>query len=78
IALIADVHYGISVDKAELDRICAEISAASPSIVVLCGDIVDENTSKQGMAEVFDSLGGIKTEFGVYYVFGNHDRQLYA
>ena len=78
VALIADVHYGVSIDKAELARICAEISAASPSIVVLCGDIVDENTSKQGMADVFGALGGINSEFGVFYVFGNHDRQLYA
>lgn len=78
VALIADVHYGISVDKTELGRICAEISASSPSMVVLCGDIVDENTTMQGMTEVFDAFGGISAEFGVFYVFGNHDRQLYA
>lgn len=78
VALISDVHYGISIDGAELDRICDEISAAYPSVVVLCGDIVDESTTADGMREVFDTLGSIKSEFGVFYVYGNHDRQLYS
>lgn len=78
IALIADVHYGISVDGAELARICSEISAKNADVVVLCGDIVDENTSDAGMREVFSLLGGIDSTYGVYYVYGNHDRQLYA
>lgn len=78
IALVSDVHYGVSVDDEELYRICAEISAAKPSIVVLCGDIVDENTTADGMRTVFDAFGSIKSEFGVFYVYGNHDRQLYS
>lgn len=78
VALIADVHFGVSVDKDGLLRICDEVSAKKPDIVVLCGDIVDENTTKQGMRDVFSALGGIESEFGVFYVYGNHDRQLYT
>ncbi|MCH5162295.1 MAG: metallophosphoesterase family protein [Clostridiales bacterium] len=78
VALIADVHYGVSVDKDELISICTEISKAKPDIVALCGDIVDEYTTLAGMKEVFAALGGIESEFGTYYVYGNHDRQEYT
>ena len=78
IALIADVHFGVSVGEKEFNRICDEISALDADIVALCGDIVDENTSKAGMNAVFAALGGIKSRFGTYYVYGNHDRQVYT
>lgn len=77
VALIADVHFSVSVDIAELRKKCSEIEAADVDMVLLCGDIVDENTSNEDMKVVFEALGSIKSEFGVFYVYGNHDRQLY-
>lgn len=78
VALIADMHYGVSVGDKTLYRICDEISEAGVDMVVLCGDIVDENTTKEGMHTVFDALGGIRSTYGVFYVYGNHDRQTYT
>ncbi len=77
IALVADLHYGISLDAEELQAVANEIEAASPDFVVLCGDIVDENTTLEGMDEAFSILGGIKSRLGVYYVYGNHDSSNY-
>ena len=74
IALIADVHYGISLDYDELYEKCREIDAQNPDIVVLCGDIVDNSTTKEGLNELFGALGSIRSNFGTFYVFGNHDR----
>lgn len=77
VALIADVHYGISLDDEKMKLICDEISGCNPDIVVLCGDIVDENSKKEEMEYVFSTLGKIQSKYGIFYVYGNHDRQLY-
>lgn len=74
VILIADVHYGVSVDDEELTRICKEIESLSPDMVVLCGDIVDNNTTTEQMKYVFSQFGAIKSEFGTFYVHGNHDK----
>ena len=74
VALIADVHFGISLDEQELLEKCAEIEAQAPDLVILCGDIVDNSSTREGMQAVFAILGSIKSTYGVYYVFGNHDR----
>jgi len=76
VVLIADVHFGVSVDYEELTKKCQEISQQKPSFVILCGDIVDNETSKEEMQQVFKAFGKIQSEFGVFYVYGNHDRPL--
>lgn len=78
IALIADLHYSVSIDDEELMRVCKEISEKNPDIVALCGDIVDENTSKEKMQFAFKALSTINSKYGTFFVYGNHDRQLYS
>lgn len=77
VALIADLHFGVSIDTEELKRVCEKVSKENIDIVVLCGDIVDENTEATEMEEAFASLGAIESNYGVYFVYGNHDRQPY-
>ena len=78
IGLIADLHFGSSIDLNELQAMCEEVSATNPDIVVLCGDIVDESTTHYQMKEVFKCLGNIKNTMGIYFVYGNHDCQTYV
>ena len=78
IGLIADLHFGSSIDLDELDDVCEEISSKNPDIIILCGDIVDEGTTHDEMIEVFKLLGKIKNTMGIYYVYGNHDCQTYV
>lgn len=74
VALIADVHYGISLDGDQLRDKCEEIAEQNPDMVILCGDIVDDDTTPEEVKEVFAAFGGIKSTFGTFYVHGNHDR----
>ena len=74
VALLSDIHFGVSVDYNELFEICEEIGEKDIDVVVLCGDIVDNDTTRTEMQQVFSALGGIKSEYGVFYVHGNHDR----
>ncbi len=76
VVLVADVHFGVSIGYDELTAKCQEISEEEPSFVVLCGDIVDNDTSTEEMQQVFEAFGKIKSEFGVFYVYGNHDRPM--
>lgn len=76
VALIADVHFGVSLDSAQLSEKCEEISKRDVDIVILCGDIVDNSTTSEEMNTVFELLGGIKSKYGVFYVYGNHDRPM--
>lgn len=78
IVFISDTHYGTVQSKSVLKDHIEEINALSPDAVVLGGDIVDERTSKADMYEVFAELGKLKATYGVYFVYGNHDRQAFT
>ncbi len=78
LVLITDTHYGTIQSTGLLKEKAEEISAEKPDIVVLGGDIVEENTSKEEMEEVFQIFGSIESRYGIYYVYGNHDRQPYT
>lgn len=78
IVLITDTHYATIQDTNLLKNAVKEISEEYPDIVLLAGDIVEEGTSKEKMQEVFAVFGSLKSRFGVYYVYGNHDCQPYT
>jgi len=74
VALIADVHFGVSLDEKKLLDVADRISAEQADLVVLCGDIIDSSITREGVSQVFAALGSIGSELGTYYVYGNHDR----
>lgn len=78
VVLVSDIHYGSFHSQKELKNKCEEINRIEPDMVFLCGDIVDEDTTKEKMKEVFEALSSIRSKKGIFYVFGNHDRQEYT
>ncbi|MBR5273434.1 MAG: metallophosphoesterase family protein [Clostridia bacterium] len=76
VALVADVHFGVSLTYDELVEKCEQISARDVDVLALCGDIVDNSTSTEQMEEVFTAFSNVRTKYGVYYVYGNHDRPM--
>jgi predicted MPP superfamily phosphohydrolase len=78
VVLITDTHYDTIQKPEAIKDMVKEISVLQPDFVVLGGDIVEENTSKEAMEEAFRVLSTIKNRFGIYYVYGNHDRQPYT
>lgn len=76
VVLVADVHYGVSLRDEQLQAACDRISAENTDMVILCGDIVDENTTKEQMEACFRIFGSIQSRYGVFYIYGNHDRSL--
>ena len=78
ICLISDLHFPTTMDAPSLEAYCNDISKKKPDAVVLCGDIVDERSTKAQMEKAFQILSGIQSESGIYYVYGNHDRARYS
>ena len=78
VVLITDTHYATIQDTSLLKDSISEINTENPDIVILGGDIVEEGTSREKMREVFEVLQGIKSKYGIFYVYGNHDRQPYT
>lgn len=78
IALLSDVHYGKLNNKNDLEKLAESLSTQELDMVIICGDIVDEDTKKAQTEEIFSILGTIKSSYGSYFIFGNHDKQPYS
>ncbi len=78
IVFLSDIHYPTVQRESVLDEKINEINSQSPDIIILGGDIVDEGTTKEKMQEAFAKLGRLKSKYGIYFVYGNHDRQRYS
>lgn len=73
IAMISDLHYPNSTSKEELSSLVQRIAKEKPDFVMLCGDIIDENTTPQERIDTFETLGQFSQTSQVFYVYGNHD-----
>jgi hypothetical protein len=71
IAQISDVHLGLVIREARLERILEKVKAASPDILVSTGDLVDGQTDS--LNGVGNLLREIKAPLGKYAVTGNHE-----
>ncbi len=78
VVFISDIHYSTVQKNEILNKKIKEINALKPDLVILGGDIVEEGTSKTEMRECFNALGNIKSAYGTFYIYGNHDRQRYS
>ena len=74
IVQITDAHLGTSLDADEFLTQIKRINKLKPDIVAVTGDFVDDSTTKSDMLGGCAALGKLKTKYGVYFVYGNHDR----
>ncbi len=73
IAVASDLHLGATIGRRHLRRFVRDANAFEPDLVLLPGDLIDDDLApfvKAGLAEEFR---GLKTRLGVYAVTGNHD-----
>lgn len=78
ILMLSDLHYGVSLNNKQLQATVNRMNNEKPDFVVLDGDIVDESTTRKQMEDAFRILGNIKSTYGTYYVYGNHDKNNYT
>ena len=73
IAAVSDIHLGTIVGRSRLARIVDTINGLNPDVVLLPGDIVDEDLTSIRKNSVGDPLRHIRSRFGVYAATGNHE-----
>lgn len=73
LVFLSDLHLGYIVDHVYLERLVEEINTLTPDMVLIGGDIIDDDLTpfiEQNMAQ---ALAKIEARYGVYAVLGNHD-----
>jgi predicted MPP superfamily phosphohydrolase len=73
LVMVSDIHLGTIIHRSRLQRIVKLIDSQHPDLVLLVGDIFDEDVSsiiEQDMASILIDL---KSRFGVYAIPGNHE-----
>ena len=74
LVLLADSHLGSTFDGEGFARHLQKVQDSEPDLVVMVGDFVDDDSTRRDMEISCKALGELKTTYGVYFVFGNHDR----
>ncbi len=73
IAIASDIHLGTIVGRTRLDHMVEKLNALRPDLVILAGDIVDEDLGSAIRENLGEALRGISAPQGVFAITGNHE-----
>jgi len=73
IVMASDIHLGTIIGKNRLKEIVDKINGLNADIVLLPGDIVDEDVAPVIRNDIGSILIRIKSKYGTYAVTGNHE-----
>lgn len=73
VVMVSDIHMGTIIDTARLTRIVKSINSLDPDMILLVGDIVDEDVDKLVEQDMTPVLRRLKARFGSFAVTGNHE-----
>ena len=74
IVLISDLHLGAARSESRLEELVARINRMEPDLVVMAGDIFnDDFTAIRNPERASELLRQLKARYGVYASLGNHD-----
>lgn len=71
IAMLSDLHLGLNINYLRLRKIIPEINKFSPDLIVIIGDIVDEEADR--ISQYIKIFSKLKTRYGLFAVTGNHE-----
>ena len=72
-AVMSDIHLGTIVGNGRLTRIVQKVNGLNPDIILLPGDILDEDLAPVIRQNTGEILRQLKAPLGVYGVMGNHE-----
>ena len=73
VAVVSDIHLGTIVCKSKLERIVERINSLDPDLVLLPGDVVDEDIGPVIRNNLGETLRKIRSKYGVVAITGNHE-----
>lgn len=78
IVMFADSHIGTTFDGEGFAEHLQKMQELNPDIILIAGDYVDDDTSREQMLKASRALGRLETTYGVYLALGNHDKGYYS
>ena len=73
VVVVSDIHLGTIVCKKRIEHIVEKINSLHPELVLLPGDVVDEDLGPVINQNLGETLRVIKAKYGVYAITGNHE-----
>lgn len=73
VVLMSDIHLGTLIGNGQLDNIINKVEALNPDIILLAGDVLDEDLEPVLRNNIGQTLSRLKAPMGVYAVMGNHE-----
>ncbi|PKP03356.1 MAG: metallophosphoesterase [Bacteroidetes bacterium HGW-Bacteroidetes-9] len=73
IAMVSDIHMGTIIGPKRMTKLVDSINKLNPDIILLAGDIVDEDLAPVIRQNLGKSLLKLKAPMGVYGITGNHE-----
>lgn len=73
IVMVSDLHFGTIVGKSYEKKFTKMVSQLQPDILLLCGDIIDNNVEIVIRKKIGSHLKNLKPPLGVFAITGNHE-----
>lgn len=74
IVLIADLHIGYNIGVDHIRNMVDKVNEQNPDLVCIAGDIYDNDLDAfEDFEKITSLLGNIKSKYGTYACWGNHD-----
>ena len=73
IAMASDIHLGTIIGRHQFDRIVDRLIELKPDLILLPGDIIDEDLAPVLVEDVGDHLRALQAPLGVIACTGNHE-----
>ena len=73
IALVADIQVGMGKRAAWVEKIVKKIEKIKPDMVLLGGDLIDNEGSALNEAAFLDPLKDLAGKYPIFYILGNHE-----
>jgi len=73
VVVASDIHLGTIVCKSRLEKIVSLMNSLEPDLVLLPGDVVDEDLGPVIRNNLGETLRKIRSRFGVIAITGNHE-----
>jgi predicted MPP superfamily phosphohydrolase len=73
LVVLADIHVGPFMHNPRLEKIVQAINGLNPDLVLIPGDIVNEETLRSELEKMTVSFRKIRSRYGVFASTGNHE-----
>jgi uncharacterized protein len=73
IVLASDLHVSPVMRESRLESIVEAINGLNPDLIVLAGDVINDDITPRGLERMAAALRGLRAKYGVLGVLGNHE-----